>query len=68
MTKMGSKTGVEAIRPEGEIYTCPACGYTDGFHVSFNLANGNDAEIVLICPSCHARFTLGWNIQLHPSG
>jgi transcription elongation factor Elf1 len=62
---MGTKGQVERIEPEGEIYTCPACGYTDGFHVSFNvLDNKNNADIYLICPNCHSRFELGWQVSL----
>ena len=67
--KMGSSEGIGTIKPEGEIYTCPACGYTDGFHVSFNLLDsGGEAEIILICPSCNARFALGWKVRISPSG
>ena len=64
--KMGSPEGIDTISPEGEIYTCPVCKYTDGFHVSFNMTTGtNEGEIVLICPACHRRFTLGWNVKLN---
>jgi hypothetical protein len=63
---MGSKEGMQYIRPEGEIYACPVCRYTDGFHVSFNINKETDSgEIVLICPSCHHRFNLGWNVRLN---
>ena len=45
----------------GRVDTCPVCGYTDGFHVSFK--QGDDQMgIVLICPNCHQRFTSRWNI------
>ena len=63
--KMGSSKGIDAIQPDGEIYICPVCNYTDGFHVAFNMNTGTErGEIVLICPACHNRFTLGWKIQL----
>ncbi|MBW1698368.1 MAG: hypothetical protein JRK26_16385 [Deltaproteobacteria bacterium] len=63
--KMGSEQGIERIQPKGEVYKCPVCNYTDGFHVSFNMeAGSNLAEIVLICPSCHRRFNIGWKVQL----
>jgi predicted RNA-binding Zn-ribbon protein involved in translation (DUF1610 family) len=62
---MGAKDKVGNIKPEGEIYTCPACGYTDGFHVSFKVPDGrSQAEIYLICPNCHSRFRLGWHVDL----
>lgn len=38
---------------------CPACGYSKGFHVSFQSEpSGN--RIILICPSCAARYDVGW--------
>ncbi len=62
---MGTRDKVETIKPEGDIYICPTCGYTDGFHVSFKVAGPNEkAEIYLICPSCHSRFRLGWQLDL----
>ena len=62
---MGAGNKVGTIKPEGEIYTCPECGYTDGFHVSFKTASDNGkAEVYLICPSCHSRFQLGWQVDL----
>ena len=62
---MGAKDKVGTIKPEGEIYTCPTCGYTDGFHVSFKVEESKrKAEIILICPNCHSRFKLGWNVDL----
>jgi hypothetical protein len=62
---MGTDKNIETISPEGEIYTCPACRYTDGFHVSFKMIPDTDkAEIYLICPNCHSRFRLGWRVSL----
>ena len=56
---------IQTIKPEGEISTCPVCGYGDGFHVSFQLAeNYTDGQIILICPDCHNRFKLGWPVKL----
>lgn len=60
--KMGAESGIEKLEPRGEIYLCPSCGYKDGFHVSFRFDEGSSAEVFLICPSCHARFRLGWKI------
>ncbi|KPK28782.1 MAG: hypothetical protein AMJ61_01245 [Desulfobacterales bacterium SG8_35_2] len=63
--EMGSKDKVGEIRPEGEIYTCPKCGYSDGFHVSFKVkGNPRKADIYLICPNCHSRFLSGWQADL----
>ncbi|HLC17310.1 MAG TPA: hypothetical protein VJL89_13910 [Thermodesulfovibrionia bacterium] len=53
------------IQPEGTFYRCPSCGYTDGFHVSFHFQENSDkAGIILICPSCHQRLQIGWNISI----
>ena len=64
---MGSKTDIKEIKPEGEIYACPSCGYQDGFHVSF-LVNqqSSEGEPYLICPNCHSRFRMGWTIVTRP--
>lgn len=65
---MGSKDAIKEINPEGEIYTCPNCGYTDGFHVSFKTGNNSGkADIYLICPNCHSRFRIGWQVELTAS-
>ena len=65
---MGSRETAREIRPEGEFYTCPACGYTDGFHVSFKTVGRHEkAEIYLICPNCHSRFRPGWHVDLSGS-
>jgi predicted RNA-binding Zn-ribbon protein involved in translation (DUF1610 family) len=59
------KDRIDTIEPAGEIYTCPSCGYTDGFHISFRVQdNSKDADIFLICPNCHSRFELGWQVSL----
>ena len=66
--EMGSRDKVQDIKPEGEIYTCPSCGYTDGFHVSFKVAgNTQKADIYLICPNCHSRFRISWQADLSNS-
>lgn len=62
---MGAKAEITAIDPHGEINRCPSCGYQDGFHVSFRFEpKGSAAEVILICPSCHSRFCLGWKITV----
>jgi predicted RNA-binding Zn-ribbon protein involved in translation (DUF1610 family) len=66
--EMGSNSKVKKIKSEGEIYTCPSCGYTDGFHVSFKVdGNSQNADIYLICPNCHSRFRISWQADLSNS-
>jgi RNase P subunit RPR2 len=63
--EMGSTETAGTIEPKGEIFTCQKCGYTDGFHVSFRVAgSASEAEVYLICPSCHRRYRIGWKLQL----
>jgi len=48
-----------------ELASCPDCGYDAGFHVGFRRRE-RMLQVVLICPSCRARFETGeWAI---PSG
>jgi len=48
-----------------ELSSCPDCGYNTGFHVGFRRRE-RMLQVVLICPSCRARFEAGeWAI---PSG
>jgi hypothetical protein len=64
---MGSSEEITSIEPRGEIFACPTCGYNDGFHVSFNMSEtAPEAEIYLICPSCHRRFRIGWKARMAP--
>ncbi len=61
----GSPKLIEKIPLKGEVSSCPACDYKDGFHVSFNLNdNSRTGAIILICPKCSGRFSVGWPIQL----
>jgi hypothetical protein len=61
---MGARE-IKDLKAEGEVYVCPVCGYTDGFHVSFLCSKKDQpAEIILICPNCHSRFRIGWGISL----
>lgn len=65
--EMGSSKEIGVLAPKGEIYACPSCGYTDGFHVSFRWNEGaSEGEVYLICPSCHRRFRMGWQISTSP--
>jgi hypothetical protein len=53
------------IKPRGNVSVCPECGYKDGFHVSFDFeSDSGRGKIVLICPSCHQRFGIGWEISV----
>ncbi|MDA8122768.1 MAG: hypothetical protein M0Z38_09415 [Deltaproteobacteria bacterium] len=49
----------EAIRMEEELSACPKCGAGRGFHVSFLRKEGRSLAVVLVCPSCGFRFTVG---------
>ncbi|UCH88622.1 MAG: hypothetical protein JSV49_10265 [Thermoplasmata archaeon] len=52
---------IQKLELKDTVDTCPVCGYTDGFNVSFQ-QNGNKIKIILICPDCHARFDPGWEM------
>ncbi len=57
---------MEAIKKkvEKEFSKCDKCGYDKGFHVSFT-RQGEDCEIVLICPQCAQRYKIGWKTKLN---
>jgi ssDNA-binding Zn-finger/Zn-ribbon topoisomerase 1 len=62
---MGTKKPIEQIKPEDELTTCPDCGYTDGFHVSFKKTTQPAGwNVLLICPQCHRKYAVAWRIQL----
>jgi len=46
----------EQITIGEEFHICPDCGYEDGFHTSYVRQTKEQCKIILICPSCHARF------------
>jgi transcription elongation factor Elf1 len=52
---------IQELKLEGTVDTCPVCGYTDGFHVSFKVEEGLKI-IILICPQCHSHFDPEWKI------
>ena len=63
--KKKADTSVKKLPLSGDVSCCPACDYTDGFHVSFQLNSDNcTGSIILICPQCSGRFSAGWPIQL----
>ena len=56
------ETKINKLQIKGTTDTCPVCGYTDGFHVSFK-PHIDQLKIILICPDCHARFDPNWEID-----
>jgi len=59
------KKSIVKIQPEHELYVCPECSYTDGFHVSFKKSQSRTRwQVILICPQCHARYQIDWNVDL----
>jgi len=57
---MTTPTSIDIDR---ELSRCPECGYEDGFHVSFQRRDDGALDVILICPSCSARFTVGWAVR-----
>jgi len=64
MEKELDKTKPQPISIEKELHVCPQCGYDDGFHTSFVRTTKDTCKIILICPSCHARYDPDWMIEL----
>ena len=56
---MENKPIINKIEIDSDLDTCPVCGYSDGFHVSFKMTE-HGIDIILICPDCHARFDPSW--------
>ncbi len=56
------ETEINKLPIKGATDTCPACNYTDGFHVSFK-PHIDKIKIILICPNCHSRFDPNWEIE-----
>ncbi len=42
-----------------DLFECPKCGGGGGFHVGFRRREDRRYEVVLVCPSCRVRFTVG---------
>lgn len=56
---MSEPKPLQSIDIEEGLTICPECDYSDGFHVAF--VPGDDGmKIILVCPSCSARFDIGW--------
>ncbi len=56
-----------SIKIGKELNICPQCGYDDGFHTSFVRITKGACKIILICPSCHARYDPDWKAEIHGS-
>jgi hypothetical protein len=53
------------VEVKEDLADCPRCGGGGGFHVSFR-RKGRAIAVILVCPSCGFRFTVGaWEV---PSG
>ncbi len=53
---------IHELMVDDEFKTCPLCGYKDGFHSAFK--KGPDStKWLLICPSCHAVFDVGYTVE-----
>ena len=53
---------LQTIDIQDGLIACPDCDYTNGFHVTF--VPGDDGmKIILVCPSCSARFDVGWTTE-----
>lgn len=64
---------ISMLKAGDELHTCPACGYSLGFHTSFVSASANRNNpvkstrdvyrVILICPECGARYDVGWRVS-----
>ena len=54
---------IKKVEVQQEFRQCPACDYQRGFHVSFVGSPGQPLQLVLICPSCGARYDIGKTIS-----
>ncbi|MEX2738100.1 MAG: hypothetical protein Q6356_003410 [Candidatus Wukongarchaeota archaeon] len=63
MKSRGANMEVIEKKIEKEFHICDNCGYDKGFHVSF-VKQGDNFEIVLICPECGQRYKIKWKIKL----
>jgi hypothetical protein len=53
---------MDRVKVEGELSSCPKCGTGGGFHVAFRRPGPvpeRKLEVVLLCPACRFRFTVG---------
>ena len=61
---------VRKIPVSRQLQQCPACGYTDGFHVMF--ARTSTAKkhfrLLLVCPMCSDIFDMGLKVEAPDKG
>lgn len=50
------------LEPDTVFDTCLTCGYTDGFKLALEASGAGGARLILICPRCHQRYTVGLTI------
>ncbi len=50
----------QQIDIDTDLTVCPECDYTNGFHVTFLRNDDGKLKIILVCPSCSAKFDIGW--------
>jgi transposase-like protein len=55
--------GIQKIDMKNEFRFCPTCGYADGLHSMFK-RQGQHIHWLLICPSCHRQFDIGFTASL----
>ena len=61
---MDNKKPVQ-VSIEKELHMCTQCGYEDGFpYLICTTVQKNQCNIILICPSCHARFDPDWTVEV----
>lgn len=52
---------IHKLTMDEEFIICPVCGYKDGFHSAFKKQEGKTCWL-FVCPSCHAKFDLGYTV------
>jgi transcription elongation factor Elf1 len=60
---MKASENIKRIELSDEFRICPSCGYELGFHNSF-LKKDSFYQVILICPSCGARYDVGLKVDL----
>ena len=53
---------IQKLSIKGPTDTCPACGFSNGFRVSFT-QHIDKVKVILICPECQARIDVNWLIE-----
>ncbi len=58
---------ISRVEVGDDFTTCGACGYGRGFHASFIPRQDRDSLVlILVCPSCGARFDIGQVVWRRP--